>query len=116
MSTITNGKGVTEVTNVYDADNRVTTQTHPDGGVYTFAYTVAGGYVTQTAMTAPNTAQTTWGFNNYGYITSKVTPDGTTTYNKAAGTNQLLSVTDPPAYRPALQTPLGRLQRSHIRL
>ena len=95
MSTITNGKGVTEVTNVYNSDNRITSQTHPDGGVYTFNYTVAGGYITQTTMTAPNAAQTTWGFNSYGYITSKTTPDGTTTYNKAIGTNELLSITDP---------------------
>jgi RHS repeat-associated protein len=46
-------------------------------------------------MTTPNGAATTWDFNADGYITQKVTPDGATTYAKAAGTNELQSVTDP---------------------
>jgi len=95
LNSITNGKGVVEVTNVYNSDNRVESQTHPDGGVYSFAYVAPGGVVTSTTMTTPNTGQTTWQFNSYGYITSKAAPDGTTTYQKAAGTNELQSMTDP---------------------
>lgn len=95
MSEIINEKGVREVLNEYDSNNRVTRQTHADGGVYTFNYVVAGGYVTETSMTAPNGAVTTWRFNNYAYITDKTTPDGTTTYERTPGTNQILSVTDP---------------------
>jgi RHS repeat-associated protein len=91
MSAVTNRRGTIEVTNVYDTNSRVTSQTHPDGGVHAFDYSVAG----QTKMTAPSGAQTTWSYNGYGYLTQKITPDGTTTYNKAAGTNQLASVTDP---------------------
>jgi YD repeat-containing protein len=41
------------VTNVYDTNSRVTSQTHPDGGVYAFDYSVAG----QTKMTAPRRAR-----------------------------------------------------------
>jgi YD repeat-containing protein len=95
LNAITNGRGIVEVTNEYNADKRITRQTHPDGGVYTFSYTAPSGYVTSTTMTAPNGAQTTWSFNSDGYITQKVTPDGTTTYTKATGTNELQSFTDP---------------------
>jgi len=91
MTTFTNGRGIVEVTNAYDTNQRVVSQTHADGGVYTFDYSVAG----QTTMTSPNSAQTSWSYNAYGYITQKITPDGTTTYNKTSGTNQLSSVTDP---------------------
>lgn len=95
MSTITNQRGIVEVTNEYDSNNRIYRQTHADGAVFTFSYTEAGGYVTQTTMTAPNNAQTTWRFNSYGYITEKTTTDGTIFYEKAVGSNELLSLTDP---------------------
>ncbi len=91
MNTITNGRGIVEVTNVYDSSNRVISQTHADGGTYAFDYGTSG----QTKMTVPNGAQTIWSYNGYGYITSKITSDGITTYNKASGTNELSSVTDP---------------------
>ncbi len=100
MTTVTeNGNLV--VTNEYDTNNRVSSQTHPDGGTYAFSYTMGGGNITETSMTAPNSAVTTWRFydddGNYrnGYIMKKITPDGTTTYNREAGSNLLLSVTDP---------------------
>jgi RHS repeat-associated protein len=95
MNTITNGRGIVEVTNVYDTNNRVVTQTHPDGGQYTFNYTDAGGYVTQTAMTAPNGAQTIWRFNSNLYIGEYTTADGTATYQLAPGTNEIAQITDP---------------------
>ncbi len=95
MSELINEKGVREVLNEYDTNNRVIRQTHADGGVYTFNYTVTGGVVTQTSMTAPNGGTTTWHFNNAAYITDITTPDGMTTYAREAGTNKILSVTDP---------------------
>jgi RHS repeat-associated protein len=95
MSGIINERGYLEVSNAYDASNRVLTQTHIDNGVYTFNYTVAGGYITQTDMTGPNGGTTSWSFNNSGYITSMSTPDGLTTYERDSVTNLLKSVTDP---------------------
>ncbi|MBI5641304.1 MAG: hypothetical protein HZA17_12855, partial [Nitrospirae bacterium] len=95
MSGMVNERGMLEVLNEYDANNRVIRQTHADGGVFLFDYTVAGGYVTETRMTSPNGALTTWRFNNYKYITDKTTPDGTATYEREPGTNKILSVTDP---------------------
>jgi RHS repeat-associated protein len=95
MSGIINERGVLDILNEYDTNNRVTKQTHSDGGTTTFNYTVAGGFVTETSMTAPNGAVTTWRFNNWKYITEMTTPDGTTVYERDPNTNQLLSVTDP---------------------
>jgi len=46
MSGIINEKGVREVLNEYDSNNRVMRQTHADGGIYTFNYVVAGGLTT----------------------------------------------------------------------
>ena len=99
MSGFINERGVLEVLNEYDTNNRVIRQTHADGGVYTFSYTTAGGYITETRMTAPNGGTTTWRFNNWAYITDVTTPDGTTTYEREPGTNQILSVTDPMGRR-----------------
>jgi RHS repeat-associated protein len=103
MSGIINERGILEVVNEYYPDNpnnpyqkyRIYRQTHADGGKYTFNYVVAGGYVTETSMTAPNGAVTTWRFNSDRYISEKTGPDGTTTYNRGPGTNRILSVTDP---------------------
>lgn len=101
MNTITNQRGIVEVTNEYNSDNRIVKQTHTDGGTYLFNYTTGGGNITETAMTAPNGAVTTWRFYDDtgayrdGYIAKKTTPDGTTIYEKEAGTNLLKSVTDP---------------------
>lgn len=101
MSGIINERGILEVFNEYDANNRVIKQTHADGGVYTFNYTIAGGNITETSMTAPNGAVTTWRFyDDEGvfrdkYITQVTTPDGVTKYERETDTNLLLSVTDP---------------------
>ena len=92
--------GNLEVTNEYDSENRVIRQTHIDGGTYTFSYTVAGGNITETSMTTPNSSVTTWRFYDdsgaykNGYVTKMITEGGTTTYDRQPGTNQILSVTD----------------------
>ncbi|MBI4655080.1 MAG: carboxypeptidase regulatory-like domain-containing protein, partial [Nitrospirae bacterium] len=101
LYSIKNERGILEVTNEYNTDNRVIKQTHADGGIYTFSYTTAGGNISETSMTSPNGAVTTWRFyddlgNFYDkYIVKKITPDGATTYERQPGTNLLLSVTDP---------------------
>ena len=101
LSGVINERGIIEVSNEYDANNRVIKQTHTDGGIYTFSYTLAGGYVTETRMTAPNSAATTWRFyDDTGayrdkYITNTTTPDGMITYEREMGTNLLKSITDP---------------------
>ncbi|MEK7717753.1 MAG: DUF6531 domain-containing protein, partial [Pseudomonadota bacterium] len=101
MSGIKNERGVLEVFNEYDTNNRVIRQTHADGGTYTFSYTLGGGNITETSMTAPNGAVTIWRFyddlGNFRdkYITQVTTPEGITKYERELGTNLLKSVTDP---------------------
>lgn len=94
MNSIKDAKGNTVLSNVYDANHRIVSQTHPDGSVDTFNYTVAGGVVTQTDVTAPNGAVNTWRFNGYSYISEKADPDGTLTYQIDSGSNQITSITD----------------------
>ncbi|MBI3774912.1 MAG: RHS repeat protein [Gammaproteobacteria bacterium] len=54
MLTVKNPRGIIEVTNEYDVNGRVSKQTHGDGGVYLFAYTLNGGNgITQTTVTDP---------------------------------------------------------------
>ena len=92
--------GNTHVTNVYDANGRVQTQTQADGTTYQFAYTLDGsGNVTQTDVTDPRGFVTRYAFNSAGLTTSIIRALGQpeaqqTTYEWQAGTNLLLSVTD----------------------
>lgn len=95
MNYITNGRGVNEVFNEYDANNRVTRQTHPDGGEYDFSYTAPANFVTETVMTSPNGASTSWRFNADGYITEKMTPDGLSLFEMEPDTNEVHTITDP---------------------
>ncbi|TKB68029.1 MAG: hypothetical protein E8D47_00685 [Nitrospira sp.] len=92
--------GNTHVTNTYDANGRVATQTQADSTTYQFAYTLdGGGNVTQTDVTDPRGYVKRFVFNSAGLTTSVTEAYGqpeaqTTTYEWQAGTNLLLSVTD----------------------
>lgn len=101
MSEIINEQGIREVLNEYDSNNRVIKQTHIDGGVYTFNYTLAGGNITETSMISPNGAVTTWRFYDDsgayrgGFITRVTTVEGVTKYERDIVSNLITSVTDP---------------------
>ena len=92
--------GNTHVTNTYDANGRVATQTQADSTTYQFAYTLDGsGNVTQTDVTDPRGYVKRFVFNSAGLTTSITDaydqPEAhTTTYEWQATTNLLLSVTD----------------------
>ena len=92
--------GNTHVTNVYDANGRVQTQTQADGTTYQFAYTLDGsGNVTQTDVTDPRGHVTRYAFSSAGLTTTITRALGqpeaqATTYEWQPGTNLLLSVTD----------------------
>jgi YD repeat-containing protein len=74
----------------------VSRQTQADGGVFTFAYTVTGGFITATTVTDPRGHATTSRFNSFGYLISQTHALGqTTTFTRQPGTNLLLSTTDP---------------------
>ena len=71
-------------------------QTQADGGIWRFDYTVTAGYVTETRVTDPRRNTTTYRFNSYSYPTSITDALGqSTTFERAIGTNLLLSTTDP---------------------
>ena len=92
--------GNTHVTNTYDANGRVATQTQADSTTYQFAYTLDGsGDVTQTDVTDPRGYVQRFVFNSAGLTLSITDAYGqpeaqTRTYEWQATTNLLLSVTD----------------------
>ncbi len=93
---ITDPRGITYLQNEYDANGCVIRQTQADGGVWSFAYTLTGGIVTETRVTDPNGNQTTTRFNSRGFTLSGTDALGqTTVFDRAPGSNLLLSTTDP---------------------
>ncbi len=100
MLTIKDPKNITYLTNTYDANGRIATQTQADSTTYQFAYTLDGsGKVTQTDVTDPWNIVRRVTFNSDGYALTDTTAFGepeaqTTTYTRQAGTNLILSVTD----------------------
>jgi RHS repeat-associated protein len=100
MTKITDAKGLLYLTNTYDANGRVTKQTQADSTTFLFAYTIANGRVSQTDVTDPRGNIRRVTFNTSGYMVTDTHAQGkpeqrTVTYERQAGTNQVLSVTDP---------------------
>jgi len=100
MLTIKDPKNIVFLTNTYDANGRVATQTQADSTTYQFAYTLDGnGKVTQTDVTDPRNFVRRITFNSSGYALTDTAAFGqpeaqTTTYERQTGTNLILSVTD----------------------
>jgi RHS repeat-associated protein len=96
LLTITDPRGITFLTNEYDSAGRVIRQTQADGGVFTFEYTMAGGFITSTKVTDPRGNTAVSRFNADRYLVSRTDALGqTTTLERQPGTNLLLSTTDP---------------------
>jgi RHS repeat-associated protein len=96
LLTITDPRNITFLANEYDAQGRVIRQTQADGGVFTFDYSVTGGFISSTKVTDPRGNATTSRFNNFGYLISQTDALGqTTTFEREPETNFLLSTTDP---------------------
>jgi RHS repeat-associated protein len=100
MLTLKDAKGVIFLTNEYDAAGKVTKQYQADNTTYLFAYTLAAdGKVTQTDITGPRGQVRRVTFNADGYILTDTRSSGTTeqqtiTYERQAGSDLPLSVTD----------------------
>jgi YD repeat-containing protein len=101
MLTIKDARGITYLTNTYDSNGRVDTQTQADGGVFEFDYTLdASGKVTQTDMTDPRGFVQRTTFNSDGYHLAQTEALGTslartTTLVRQTGTQWVTSATDP---------------------
>ncbi len=107
MTDVTDERGITVLKNEYDAAGRVVKQIFADdtpeltdNPFYTFAYTLdSGGRVVQTNVTDPKGMVRSVTFDANGFTTSETAALGlaeeqTVTYERQAGTNRLLSVTD----------------------
>jgi RHS repeat-associated protein len=99
MLTIKDARNIVFLTNEYDANGRVFRQTQGDNTTFQFAYTLNGSTVTQTDVTDPRGNVSRATFNADGQIVSNIEALGkpeeqTTTYERQAGTNLLLSLTD----------------------
>jgi RHS repeat-associated protein len=94
--TITDGRGITFLTNeYYDDGGRVRRQIQANG-VWQFAYTVAGGAVSKTAVTDPLGHTTAYRFNGQGYLIEQTDALGQTTmFTRDSSTNLLQATTDP---------------------
>jgi hypothetical protein len=88
------------LTNTYDGNGRVDTQTLADGtSTYGFSYTLDNGIVTQTEVTDPRGNKRRVSFNSAGYTTADTGAFGEPeeqafTYQRQSGTNLLQSMTD----------------------
>jgi RHS repeat-associated protein len=101
LLTIEDAKGIVYLTNEYDANGRVITQTQADTSTYEFAYTLNGsGKVTQTDVTDPRGFVRRVTFNSDGYTLTDTRAQGTAlaqqvAYERQSGTNHILRITDP---------------------
>jgi len=94
--TITDARGITYLTNEYDVAGRVVRQTQVDTGVWTLAYTVTAGRVTQTVITDPRGNPTIHRFNAQGGEVETVDALGQPTRRTFDfATNLLMEVRDP---------------------
>lgn len=124
LVSITDARGITYLQNTYDGSGRVIKQIAADGGVTSFSYILLNPVVSRplvcidpnncpissvgfnpnvntspivfTTVTDPLGNATTYHFNPQGFLLDETDALGQmTVYNRAAGTNQLLSFTDP---------------------
>lgn len=101
MLSIKDARGIVYLTNQYDTKGRVVKQTSANGATYEFKYILnAGGNIVETDVTNPRGIVRRVDFNSSGYTASDTRASGkpeqqTTTYQRQANTNLLLSATDP---------------------
>jgi RHS repeat-associated protein len=99
---ITDPRGLTFLTNDYDAQGRVIRQTQADGGVWSFAYTgPASAHVTAT-VTDPRGHRTIHRMDGAGFGTEPVDALGQVTRHERDAAGRVTAMTDP----------LGRVTRS----
>jgi RHS repeat-associated protein len=108
MLTLKDARAITFLTNAYDANGRVQTQTQADSTTFQFAYTLdGGGKVTQTDLTNPRSYVRRVTFNASGYALTDTHAQGqgvaqTMTYTRQSGTNFVLTATDQLSRQTAL--------------
>jgi RHS repeat-associated protein len=114
MLTIKDARGIVFLTNEYDANGRIKKQTQADSTTYQFTYTLDGnGKVTRTDVTDPrgNSRNVTFSSAGYTLTDTRGCCGGLAhTFEREAGTNLVLSVTDPLNRRTAYAyDPMGNM-------
>jgi RHS repeat-associated protein len=105
MVTIKDPRGLTFLTNEYDANSKVSKQTLTDNSVYLFSYTLdANGKVTQTEMTDPRNNVSRATFNADGFPVTEISAVGkpeqqTVTFERQPVSNLVTSITDPLGHK-----------------
>jgi RHS repeat-associated protein len=100
MTSIIDARGITFLTNQYEASGRVFKQTQANGTTFQFTYTTdAFGKVIETIVTDPRGNKRRVTFNGSGYVLTDTQAFGTPqqqiiTYERQAGTHLVLSETD----------------------
>jgi RHS repeat-associated protein len=101
LTTITDARNITYLTNTYDSNGRVASQKAADQGVTSFNYSLANQSISTspvlfTTVTDPMGNQTTYHFNPAGFVLDVTDALGRKkVYTRDPGTNLLLSITDP---------------------
>jgi RHS repeat-associated protein len=93
--TITDARGITYLTNEYDANGRVARQTPADGGVWTFQYLGPAGAPTGVTVTDPRGNATTQRFSPTGFTSETVDALGQVTQTERDARGQVVAITDP---------------------
>ena len=106
MTSIEDARGVTVVSNTYDADGRVADQELGNGGHYLFDYTTSGDRITRTDLTDPEGHQRRVTFDANGHVATDTvgfgTPQAQTTTLTADADGLLLAEVDPLGRRTEL--------------
>jgi len=114
MLTIKDARGIVYLTNEYDANGRVMKQTQADSTTYQFAYTLdANGKVIRTDVTDPrgNIRSVTFSTSGFTLTDTRGCCSGLAhSFEREAGTNLVLTVTDPLNRRTAYSyDPMGNV-------
>ncbi|HZM74343.1 MAG TPA: RHS repeat-associated core domain-containing protein [Candidatus Limnocylindrales bacterium] len=107
MTSIVDGRGITYLTNTYDAQSRVATQTTSAGGTYQFAYTTdTAGEITATTVTGPEGTASTTNFDAQHRVADKTVAAGSPL------ARNLVTQRDPVTHQPTrMVDPYGRATR-----
>ncbi|MFF3425716.1 RHS repeat-associated core domain-containing protein [Streptomyces sp. NPDC002602] len=109
IASATDARGITYMSNTFDANGRVKEQTLAEGQKYTFDHTQTGvGQVTSTTVTEPGGAVRRVEFDAAGYGVKDTQAFGTAlarplTYTRDAATHRINAITDPFGRRVDLQ-------------
>ena len=94
IASITDPRGLTFLTNEYDAQGRVLRQTQADGGVWSFVYTGPSGAHTTATVTDPRGHVTIHRMDNAGFASETIDALGQLTRHERDAAGRVIATTD----------------------